>query len=334
MEFENEHIELLISKKLSGNATKEEETELGYFISLDPKNQKIYDESQRVWANARYPFTSAEINSDREKVKEKIVRELSNVVKRNGYIRMLYRIAAAIAVPFLIVAGWYWGNHFLPFTGEVVSTVTAPVGQTAECVLADGTHVWLNSGTTIRFDPALTGKRRVVNLEGEAYFKVVKIKDRPFIVNTKELQVTVLGTSFNVRAYPDEDQATAVLEEGSVELGFKNSPVQVPVKLKQGECASFQITGKKLQVEKADTYLFTAWRDGKYVFKDADLETIIRRLEKLYDIRIHLKDKSLEDNKFRGVFEYKEQNVFDALETIEKITSLKYRMDGRDIWLE
>jgi transmembrane sensor len=333
MEPENEHIEILISKRLSDHATAEEVAELERLTALDPKIRKLYDASQRAWINTHYPFTPEDIKADRERVKEKIIQKLSITLKKKDHFRLLYRVAAMIAIPLLLAAGWYWGTRSSSSSGQMISTVTAPKGQIAECILADGTYVWLNSGTTIRYDPALTGKKRVVNLDGEAYFKVAKMQGRPFIVNTAELQVKVLGTSFNVRAYSDEDQTTTILEEGSIELGFKNSPAQAPVKLTPGECASFQITGKKLLIEKTDTYLHTAWRDGKYIFKDADIKTIIRQLEKLYDIRIHLKNNSMEHLRFRGIFEHK-QNIFDALETIERTTSLKYRMNGRDIWLE
>ncbi len=334
MEPENEHIEILISKKLSGHATTEEAAELERLIRIDPKNRKLYDASQRVWNKTHYPFSPADIEADRKKIKEKIIQKLSVTLRKKDRLRLLYRAAAIIAIPLLLAAGWYLGTRSSSSSVQMISTITAPEGQIAECVLADGTQVWLNSGTTIQYDPAMAGKKRVINLEGEAYFKVAKMQDRPFIVNTAELQVKVLGTSFNVRAYSDEDQITTVLDEGSIELGFKNSSERAPVKLTPGERASFQIAGKKLLVEKTDTYLYTAWRDGKYIFKDADLQTIIRELEKLYDIRIHLKNNSLKHRRFRGIFEYRKQNIFDALETIERTTSLKYRMDGRDIWLE
>ncbi len=333
MEPESEQTEILISRRLSGHATAEDLAELEHIMTLDPAIRKLFEETRRAWIKSRYPFTPEEIKADREKTKEKIIHTLSVAIKEKRHYRLFYRAAAILAIPLLIAAGWYLGTRSSAPSRQITSTITAPKGQIAECVLADGTQVWLNSGTTIRYDPAFTGKNRIVRLDGEAYFKVSKIRDRPFIVHTAELQVKVLGTSFNVRAYSDEEQTATTLEEGSVELAFKHSPGQAPVKLTPGEYASFQIAGRKLQIEKTDTYLHTAWRDGKYIFKDADLETIIRQLEKVYDVRIHLKNDGTKQQRFRGIFEYK-QNIFDALETIERTTSLNYRMDGRDIWLE
>lgn len=333
MDPENEHIEILISKRLSSHATTEELAELERFITLDPRNLRLFEESRRAWIHSPHPLTPEEIKDDREKTKGKIIHTLSVARNKKSYYRLLYRAAAILAVPLLLIAGWYLGTRSSSSPRQMISTMTAPKGQIAECVLADGTRIWLNSGTTIHYDPAFTGKSRIVNLDGEAYFKVAKIKNRPFIVNTADLQIKVLGTSFNVRAYSCDNQTETTLEEGSIELGFKNSPGQAPVRLTPGECASFQVTGKNLFIEKTDTYLHTAWRDGKYIFKDADLETITRQLEKLYDVRIHLENTAAKHQRFRGIFEYK-QNIFDALETIERTTSLKYRINGRDIWLE
>jgi len=332
MESENNHIDLLISKKLSGQATPEELTELETWLNRDRENQKLFEKSRQIWVNSRNPFSLEEIQKDHQKIQEQIIHRLSFSQKKNRF-RMFYRVAAILVIPLLLAAGWYWGKQTTSFTPHEFCEVTAPKGQIAECVLSDGTHVWLNAETTIQYDPTLAGKNRMVNLKGEAYFKVTKKQHRPFIVNTPEMQVKVFGTSFNVRAYPEENKTETTLEEGKVELRFKTLSKQSPVKLKPGEYAVYQPATGNLQVEHTDTYLHTAWRDGKYIFKDADLKTIVLHLERLYDVRIHLKNETMGQLRFRGMFEY-DQNIFDALETIERTTSLKYRMDGRDIWLE
>lgn len=105
------------------------------------------------------------------------------------------------------------------------------------------------------------------------------------------------------------------------------------IQLKPGEHAVYYRQEKKMVINKMDTYLLTAWRDGKYIFKDADLETITIHLEKLYSVHIHLSNDSLKHLRFRGMFEYN-KNIFDALETLERTTNLKYKMNGRDIWIE
>ena len=178
----------------------------------------------------------------------------------------------------------------------------------------------------------MKGNLREVNLDGEAYFKVSKNKHKPFLVTTEHAQIKVLGTIFNLKAYSGENKVETTLEEGSVEFSLKGSATK-PVELKPGEQVVYNISEKKITVGKVETYLHTAWKDGKFVFKDADLQAIIQELEKLYDVRIHLENDSLLKLRFRGMFEY-EQNIFSALETLERTTNIKYRMTGRDIWLQ
>lgn len=146
--------------------------------------------------------------------------------------------AAVIAMPLLLALGWYWGNKSV-HSVELYSELIAPEGQVAESILADGTHVWLNAGSSLRYDPSFQGNQRNVELIGEGYFKVSKNPEKPFVVKTSKLQVKVLGTSFNVRAYPDENHTEAVLEEGAIEMRLIDYPNQAPVKIKPGERAIY-----------------------------------------------------------------------------------------------
>jgi ferric-dicitrate binding protein FerR (iron transport regulator) len=333
MDTADSHIEILISKIITGEATPSEVKELDFLMASHKDIRKRFEENKDTWEKSRHPFSAEEIQADRKKIKEQITRKTFVIREQEKEFRLFFRVAATLAVPVLLVIGWYAGNRSLFNRQHILCEVSAPKGQIAECLLADGTRVWLNAGTTIQYDPLLRGKNRLVNLTGEAYFEVTKNQHKPFIVNTSEIQVKVLGTSFDVRAYPDENKTETTLEKGQISLSFNNYPKQPSVFLKPGEYAIFQPVGKSFKIEKTDTSLHTSWRTGKYIFKDADLKTIVQQLEKLYDVRIHLGNRDMEQSRFRGTFEYN-QNIFDALETIERATSFKYRINGRDIWLE
>ncbi|MFA5330697.1 MAG: FecR domain-containing protein [Prolixibacteraceae bacterium] len=331
MTSELNHIDALISRVLCGAASSAEKVELNIWIGESPRNQKIFDESKRIWENSRKPFSASEIRVDREKMKDKLIEQLSQTSKVRNLRLWFVRAAAILALPVMLGLGWYLGNS--DNTGETQQCeVTAPKGQISKCVLADGTQIWLNAGSTITYDPVLRGETREVKLNGEAYFKVSKNEHKPFIVTTEHARIKVLGTVFNLKAYSGEDKVETTLEEGNVEFSLIGSKT-APVELKPGEQVVYDIAKKQIEVGSVDTYLHTAWKDGKYVFKDADLQTIIQELEKLYDVRIHVKDDKLLGIRFRGMFEY-EENIFSAMETLEAITNLKYRMDGRDIWLQ
>lgn len=331
MQNEYNHIDLLIANYLSGESTQTEKDALNSWIGESQANKRLFEESQRIWEKSPSYFSASEINSDREKIKDQIIHQLSKPAKTIGLPKWIYRVAAILAIPIMLGIGWYLGSTEISNRTQLCE-VTAPKGQISKCVLADGTEIWLNAGTTLKYDPSLTGNIREVSLDGEAYFKVSKNKHKSFVVSTKHAQVKVLGTIFNLKAYSGENKVETTLEEGSVEFSLSGSSTK-PVKLKPGEQIVYNIDDKHITVGKVETYLHTAWKDGKYVFKNADLQTIIRELEKLYDVRIHLENDSLLKLHFRGMFEY-EENIFSALETLERTTNIKYRMTGRDIWLK
>ncbi len=331
METQINEIELLIAKFLSGETTPAESEELTRWIDESSANKKLFDTNKRIWEKSPVYFSSSEIFSDQRKVKDQIIQRLSKPEEQVSLSVWMYRVAAILAFPIMLGIGWYLGSG-RNNAETAMCEVTAPKGQISKCVLADGTQVWLNAGTTITYDPTLKGNYREVKLDGEAYFRVSKNKHKPFVVTTKQAQIKVLGTVFNLKAYSGEDKVETTLEEGSVEFSLNGSNAD-PIKIKPGEQVVYNISENKITQEKVDIYLQTAWKDGKYVFKDADLQTIIKELERLYDVRIHLKDDSLMHLRFRGMFEY-DQNIFSALETLEETTNMKYRMDGRDIWLQ
>lgn len=331
MQNEPNHIDLLIARLLCGEATNIEKDELNHWIGESPANKRLFDETQRIWEKSQPYFSASEISSDRDKIKSQISQYSNKATKTIGLPTWLFRVAAILAFPIMLGIGWYLGS--LEISSETqMCEVTAPKGQITRCLLADGTEVWLNAGSTLKYDPALNGKIRKVKLDGEAFFKVAENNKKPFIVSTQQAQIKVLGTVFNLKAYSGEDKVETTLEEGSVEFSVHGNAAKT-VKLKPGEQLVYSISEKKITLGEVDTYLHTAWKDGKFVFKDADLHTIIQELEKLYDVRIHLENDSLRKLHFRGMFEY-EQNIFSALETLERTTNIKYRMNGRDIWLQ
>lgn len=331
MQNEYNHIDLLIANYLSGEASQAEKDELTSWIDESPANKRIFEETQRIWAKNQTYFAASDIGSDREKIKDQIIQQLSKPAKTVSLSTWIYRVAAILALPVMLGIGWYLGSTEISSETQMCE-VTAPKGQISKCVLADGTEVWLNAGSTLKYDAALKGNLREVNLDGEAYFKVSKNKHKPFMVNTEHARIKVLGTIFNLKAYSGENKVETTLEEGSVEFTL-NGSATIPLELKPGEQVVYNISEKKITVGRVETYLHTAWKDGKFVFKDADLQAIIQELEKLYDVRIHIENDSLLKLRFRGMFEY-EQNIFSALEALERTTNMKYRMKGRDIWLQ
>lgn len=178
------------------------------------------------------------------------------------------------------------------------STMAVPYGRRAEITLPDGTRVWLNSGTQITYPNAFKGDKREVFIQGEAYFKVAHNKEKPFHVYAKDVDVKVLGTSFNVRAYPDENQLKTTLVEGSVALSY-GANAENAIKLVPGKMAVYEM-GKKMVVANTNLETHTSWHLGYLYLKNEPLSDLIKTLERYYNVSIQLADNSEEERNFSG----------------------------------
>jgi transmembrane sensor len=172
----------------------------------------------------------------------------------------------------------------------VYNTLSTPRGGTYALVLADGTKVWLNAASSIHYPTAFTQKERRVEIKGEAYFEVAaSVKNavkQPFIVSANGMEVEVLGTHFNVNAYTDEESSTVVLLEGAVKVnkGGATRPLQ------PGQQANVDKSSDAIVVAKADGPEAIGWKEGLFVFNDADIGTIGRQLARWYDVEVEIKD--------------------------------------------
>jgi hypothetical protein len=173
-----------------------------------------------------------------------------------------------------------------------------PKGGEYRLVLADGSKVWLNAASELKYPVNFSGSERKVTIEGEAYFEIAKNKDKPFIVHTKGYDVEVLGTSFNIMAYNNEQQIATTLDEGAVKItraGNKNS-----IYLSPGQQAILHENSTRIKIADVDTYQYTSWKDGLFVFKSEPLGSISRKISKWYNCEIQFEDSEIKNTKFTG----------------------------------
>jgi transmembrane sensor len=322
----------LIASFLSGNITPSEREELQQWQNLSAENKKAFDDSVKVWANCPQQLTQSQIEQDMLLIQRRIIAQSALQLKHDRVIMRFLRVAAILIGPVMLAVGWYIGNADFSTKEVAWNTVTAPKKHVAACTLADGTEVWLNAGSTLSYPSIDPSDKREVKLTGEGYFKVTKNAKKPFFVITKQATVKVLGTMFNMKAYPAEAQIVTTLEDGSVEFFAQNSGT-APLRLRPGEQAVYNTSNGKTEINIVDASRFSAWRSDKFIFKDADLKTIITELERLYDIKIYIKNPRLEKLRFRGMFSY-DQDLLDAFETLRRSVKLNYTIKGREVWLE
>lgn len=211
------------------------------------------------------------------------------------------------------------------------NALVVPKGGEYKLVLADGTEVWINADTKIRYQVNFdAAKTRTVFLEkGEAYFKVTKNPEKPFVVHHGKIKVQVLGTSFNVNAYTEDVQTT--LAEGRVKLSSADGGAQV--ELVPGEQASFNRLNGSFKKQEIDVYPFVAWKDGILAFENVTMATLMTQIGRLYDYDIELKDEGLKQLHYSGSTD-KSADVRKILNIIQKTSKLKFTIKERTIIVE
>lgn len=326
-------IEILMGKCISGNATADEMAQLESWKKASPENQKTFSQTQKAWKNSSARISAQNIQNDKVAVHREMARSLSLQVQRLKRNSMIFKMAAILALPIALAISWtIFQNVNTQNQPAQFCEVSAPKGHVSKCILPDGSEVWVNTNSTISYNSTGFNKEfREVTIEGEAYFKVAHNKSIPFKVKNQLASVVVTGTQFNVKSYPESKLFETVLAEGSVELHLDSEKSQV-VNLTPGERAVFNADKRKVNVEMVDAKMYSSWRNGEIIFKDATLNDLINELERIYDIRFHLEDKSLGSYRFRGMFSY-DNNLIDALEKMKKTAGLDYYIENKEVWL-
>jgi ferric-dicitrate binding protein FerR (iron transport regulator) len=209
------------------------------------------------------------------------------------------------------------------------NTISTPRGGQYQVTLADGTKVWLNAASSIRFPVVFTGAERKVEITGEAYFEVAKNAAMPFKVKAAGSEVEVLGTHFNVNAYYDEAAVKTTLLEGLVKVsGPASTAGQSPRFLQPGQQSAVNREGKISILNNADTEEAVAWKDGRFQFKSADLKSILRQIARWYDVEVEYKGNA--NLHFTGQLT-RNDNVSKVFEKLALTGEVHFRIEGKKI---
>ena len=304
--MENKHIETLLVKFFTGEASREEEKIIQDWIAKSEDNQKEFEVYNKLWLDSEKLMMPGviDVESALQKTKNQIPQ-----FRKKIHLLNYWRQAAAILITAVVLSSVF--NYII----KPQSTKTAQViyqelksvyGAQTKVQLADGTTVWLNSGSKLNFPTSFENlPERNVTLVGEGYFDVAKNPKQPFIVHTSQLDVKVLGTSFNVNAYESEKIVTVALVEGKVSLIKHIKGKEKPLlNLKPNEVAKYDVDNNKLiHTKEVDLEKYTSWKDGKIVFNNEPLEKVVAKLENWYNVTIEVKDKQLLKYCITGTFD-------------------------------
>ena len=317
----------------------------------DPSEKKSVEKAlKHYWYNQIIPEEKQTEEVDFEatlnKIHHKINRNYDQPggkkrrISRNQIISRTFDIynkaAAILLIPLLSVTLLYvfsiqTGKEQSGTNKTLYSEITAPKGSRIKMGLPDGSQVWLNHGSKLKYPQSFGEDSRKVYLSGEAYFDVTENSDTPFIVNTSGINVRVTGTEFNVTAYSNENSIGISLEKGSVELYKEkdNNKKQKKIySMNPGEHAAYYPDSHEMNIIKGKNEIYTAWREGKIIFRNEPLPNIAKKLERRYNVDIILKNKKLKEYTFTATF--LDETLRQILKLLSKAVPLEYTIKSME----
>lgn len=294
-------MEELLRRYIRGEVTSEERRKVARWLDEDPAHMREFLALRKLYDISLWQI------------------DLEEMSGRRSVIRPIRRwVFEALKVAAILVVGFLLAKSLLETRPEtaMMQTIHVPPGQRAELTLADGTDVWLNSGTTLRFPNRFDTDSRQVELDGEGYFSVKHDESRSFTVQAGRYAVHVLGTEFNVKAYHDSPLFETALINGSVEISAPGMASNL--RLKPDEVAS--VRDGKIRVTPIHDYNYFKWTEGLLCFEDETIESLMEKLELYYDITIDVRRPGLLQHRYTGKFRMK-----DGIDHVLRVLQLKHR---------
>jgi len=361
----DQNLKNLLISYLEKDISRDDEMILVQWLKENPGTRKELSDIKNIWK-----LSGSIRNLDKNQVEHewfKLLKQLEDTstqktVKRGLLIYWLPRIAAV----FLLGAIASFVVSYKLFNPKVADTsfneITAPPGAKSKITLPDGSLIWLNAGSNIKYSNKYGKKKREVLLTGEAYFDVVSDKSKLFLVKTEDLNIKAYGTSFNVKSYPEENTVETTLVKGSIGVTrtkFSNKKVDEVILEPNQRVVYYKPTrkveakqvveteNKKLEPETKEaeqqklTYMiskgidpepFTKWKEGVLVIKSETLQELAIKLERKYDVSIHFANEEIKKLKFSGSLE--NETVEQVIEAIGIAARIDYEIEERKITLK
>lgn len=323
----------IIAKHLSRESTPEEEQQLKIWIQSDPEHQEIFDDLKQNWENQQRDGSKFSLERGKKLVRQKIDSEkviaLPTLQREDTAIRNRFNFAG-IAASILIVACLAVGSYTFIYAPPAITYLEKAneAGKVTSLSLADGTIVWLNVASKIRYPENFTAEKREIYLEGEAFFEVQRNEQKPFIVHTGQVSTHVLGTSFNINAYHDYDAIEVTVASGKVSV--RDSTGVIGELIANHQITYSKISGKSTRnvVEAGD---WDGWREGQLAFRESTFGKVAGKLEKWYGVTIAFENENVKDCPVTASFD-KGENLKQVLHMLSILNNTRYEfIDDRHI---
>lgn len=322
----SENIGLLIEKYLNDQCSAKELEEVAAIFQSEAYREKLQPLLSDYWNNTpsfRNEIAEEELGQMLDSIHHSI--NLAQPAKKSTVKKLYlyaYKAAAVLFIPLLLFSVWQLvADSFLK--NESFVTLETPMGSKTKTTLPDGTEVWQNAGTTLKYPANFSEDDRKVFLVGEAYFHVHSDQKHPFHVQTPEGTVTVTGTRFNVSNYSADNTYSVVLEEGKVSFNPKGSSREIEMKPLEQILLNKQ--SGVLQKKNINTEKFTSWKDGKLIFRDDSLDEIVTRLNRWYDADVKIVDPEVKAYTFTMTVQH--ETIEQVLDYITQASGLRLKRE-------
>ena len=342
--MEKERIWVLLAKKKNGEANKDELVELENLMSAENKgySNEIIEK-----------ILEASLDSLPEmKLSQHVWQSISNKINKPSLVAIpLYKKWMAAAIMIGLIAGSIYffttKNIYKDYSLVQQKVTTAPASR-SKIKLPDGTEVWLNSNSQLLYNREnFSSQKREVTLSGEAFFDVVKNEKVPFIIHAGNINITVKGTAFNVKAYPSQKNIETTLIRGLIEITTQQEPdrkiivkpnekIIIPEDIENNKSTvkqdnSFLYTITKLKKDEHNTVSETVWMNSKLEFNNESFEELSPKLESWFSVEMHINDTTLKQKRFSGLIE--KETLTQTLLALQLSYPFNYSIKGNDVWI-
>jgi ferric-dicitrate binding protein FerR (iron transport regulator) len=322
--FEQEKINQIIAAYLENRISSNDLVDLENWIKASKENRDYFLQLKNI-----AEITANHHKIDTERAHLNVLARISEQSQKTKYLHFIQKAAAILLIP-VILGSIIWNISNTKKTNSYETTyneVFAAYGTRSAINLSDGSKVWLNSGSSLRYPLKFSSNQRKVFLKGEAYFEVQSDKMHPFVVETQNISVKATGTNFNVAAFENRSSVEVTLLTGKVTVNktSENSSRKILAEMKPNQHYKYDFKTNASKLTDQDVSKFVAWKDGKLIFRNDPLSLVVQKISQLYNVEIELQGKELQEYRYRATFEE------ESLNEILKLLKLSSPIDFKEI---
>jgi transmembrane sensor len=318
--------DIIVHRFLSRETSEQENSEILHWVSVSEENRIEFRKAHQLFHQSKLKHFQSEIDVDQawEILSGQLPKQQR--VRKAMRLDVFMKMAASVLLILAVGVGSLWTHeHYFKSSKSVFVQFEAPKGEKSKIILADGSLVWLNSQTILKYDALIPRK---VFVQGEAYFEVQKDQKHPFEVETASgMKVIVTGTKFNLRSFSNESVVETTLEEGEVQiLGIKSDKLAV---LQPGQQSTYNIQTNELQIQNVSAEIFSLWKNNELRFSDISFEDLVPCIERWYGITIKMDQKIGNNDRFTMTI--KTESLRELLTMMQLTSKFNYEINGSSV---